>query len=129
MQTNLYQTNHKKLLLCRMAWMINLLTLAIWLFSILDTRNFVRRKDWVGLSWEMLLLISLVTISTLSILLGYKRECVGGGVLIFWGFALMVLAFKTSGPGQFEIMMISAVSFLISGPMLMGCEWIQKLAP
>ena len=48
MQTNRYKTNHIKPLLCGMAWIINLLTLAVWLFSMFDAWDFVGR---MGCEW------------------------------------------------------------------------------
>jgi hypothetical protein len=80
------------------------------------------------LSWEHVLLVGLVTASVLSVIIAWRRESIGGIVMILWGLAFASIAYVTSRPLQAFSILVSGVPFLIAGSLFLASWWSRKAA-
>ena len=74
----------------------------------------------------MALLAGLVIASVLSVLIAWRRENVGGFIMILWGFVFSSIAYMTSRPQQVFSMLVSGVPFLIAGLLFLASSWSRR---
>jgi hypothetical protein len=111
------------------ALLISSLTAAFWLLILVDILLCELVVGCVSVSWDMALLLFLVVASTASVVIAWRRESIGGPVLIFWGITFTAIAYATSRPQQVFSMLVTGVPFLIAGLLFMARWWSQKAVP
>ena len=114
-----------------MLWMargISTLAAAFWLLILLDILACDALVGFICLNWEMALLAGLVIASVLSVLIAWRRENVGGFIMILWGFVFSSIAYMTSRPQQVFSMLVSGVPFLIAGLLFLASWWLSPRA-
>jgi len=69
-----------------------------------------------------------VVASVLSVTIAWRRENIGGLVLIIWGLAFAIIAHITSRPDQVFSMLVSGFPFVIAGLLLLTSERMLRKA-
>jgi hypothetical protein len=106
---------------------ISTLAAAFWLLILLDILACDALVGFVCLNWEMAILAGLVAASVLSVVIAWRREGIGGLVMILWGLAFSIIACVTSHPQQTLSMLVTGVPFLIAGLLFLASWWSRKV--
>jgi hypothetical protein len=101
---------------------VSTVAVSLWLLIFLDILACDALVGFICLDWEMFLLAGIVTFSFLSVILAWRREGMGGMVMILWGLVFSGIAYVTSRPHQVYSMLMSGVPFLIAG-LLFLVSW------
>jgi len=106
---------------------ISSLTAAFWLLILIDILLCDLVVGCVSVTWDMGLLLFLVIASIASVAIAWRRENIGGPVLIIWGLAFATIAYVTSRPHQAFSMLVTGVPFLIAGLLFMASWWSARV--
>ena len=99
---------------------ISTLAAVFWLLILLDIIACDVLVGFVCMNWEIAILVTLVIFSSLSVIIAWHRERIGGIVMIIWGLIFSVIAIATStGQRAFSIM-VSGVPFIIAGILFLA---------
>lgn len=107
---------------------ISTLAAAFWLLILLDILACDVLVGFICLNWEMALLAGMVVASVISVIIAWRREGVGGLVMILWGLIFCAIAYITSRPQQVFSMLVSGVPFLIAGLLFLTSWWSRRSA-
>jgi hypothetical protein len=105
---------------------ISTLAALFWLLILLDIIACDVLVGFVCLNWEMAFLTGIVVASLLSVIIAWRREGIGGLVMILWGVIFTAIAYLTSRPQQVLSMLVSGVPFLISGLLFLTSWWLSR---
>ena len=94
---------------------ISMLAAVFWLLILLDIIACDVLVGFVCMNWEIALLVSLVVFSSLSVIIAWHRERIGGIVMIIWGLVFSVIAIVTSTSQRAFSIMVSGVPFIVAG--------------
>jgi hypothetical protein len=104
---------------------ISTLSALFWLLILLDIIACDVLVGFVCLNWEMAILAGLAAASLLCVIIAWRRERIGGVVMILWGLMFTAFAYLTSRPQQALSMLVSGVPFLISGLLFLTSWWLS----
>jgi hypothetical protein len=104
---------------------ISTLAAAFWLLILLDILACDALVGFICVNREMAFLAGFVIASVLSVLIAWRREYIGGFVMILWGLAFAAIAYVTSRPQQVFSMLVSGVPFLLSGSLFLVSGWLS----
>jgi hypothetical protein len=96
------------------------LAAAFWLLILLDIVVCDAVGGFICINWEMALLVFIVAASMLCVTIAWRKEGLGGLILLLWGIIFTVFAGITSGSYRIPSMLVSGVPFLIAGLLLLG---------
>ena len=99
-----------------------------WLLILLDIIACDALVGFVCIEWEMVLLISLVTLSILSVVVAWRTERIGGIIMIVWGIVFAAIAGITSRPYATFSMFVTGIPFIIAGGLFFACGWLGRSA-
>ena len=98
---------------------ISTLAAVFWLLILLDILACDALAGFICINWETALLLGLATFSLLSVIIAWRRESIGGSVMILWGLAFAAIAYMTSQPQALISMLVSGGPFLIAGSLFL----------
>jgi hypothetical protein len=110
-------------------WMargVSTLAAAFWLLILLDILACDALVGFIRVNWEMALLVVFVAASVLSVIIAWRKEGVGGLVMLLWGIIFTVFAAIDSRNYWVISMLVSGVPFLIAG-LLFLASWRLSL--
>lgn len=112
-------------------WMargISTLAAAVWLLIMLDILACDLLVGFVCLNWETMLLVVMAVASVLSVIIAWRREGIGGCVMLLWGFIFITIAYITSRPQHVYSMLVTGVPFIFAGTLFLASWWLGKRA-
>lgn len=107
---------------------ISTLAAGFWLLILLDILACDAFVGFICVNWEMALLLGLATFSLLSVIIAWRRESIGGLVMVLWGLIFAAIAYLTSRPQQAISILVSGVPFLIAGSLFLASWWLRQPA-
>lgn len=102
---------------------ISTLAATFWLLILLDIVACDALVGFACVNWEMVLLILFVTVSVFSVILAWRKEGIGGFLMLVWGIIFTLIAAIDSGSYQAISMLVSGVPFIVSG-LLFLISWL-----
>ena len=105
------------------ALIISSLTAVFWFLILIDILFCDLIVGCKSLTWDLALLLFLVTASIASVTIAWRWEGLGGGVLVIWGLFFTAIAYVTSQPDEVFSMLVTGVPFLIAGLLLLASWW------
>lgn len=104
---------------------ISALATAFWLLVLLDIIACDAFVGFICLDWETILLFGLVVASALSVFIAWKKEKIGGFIMILWGLAFSAIGIVTSYGSHLALSILaSGVPFLIAGILFLASGWL-----
>ena len=107
---------------------ISLLATAIWFLIMLDIILCEFVVGCITITWETAFLVFLVVASALSVIFAWRREGIGGLVMILWGLMFSIIAYITSRPYQIVSILATGVPFIIAGSLFLASWWRSRSA-
>lgn len=99
---------------------ISTLAAVFWLLILLDIIACDVLVGFVCVNWEIALLLTLVIFSSLSVVIAWRRERIGGIVMIIWGFVFSFIAIVTSTSQRAFSIIVSGVPFIVAGILFLA---------
>ncbi len=115
-----------QLTICWLPRAISTLAAAFWLLILLDIVACDTLVGFVCVNWEIAMLLGLVVISLLCVLISWRREGVGGLLMLLWGIAFSAIAFVTSPTRRAYSIMVSGMPFLVAGILFLVSWWLSQ---
>jgi hypothetical protein len=80
----------------------------------------VEREPWTS---ESIWMVFLITALALAVLLAWRREKLGGALLVVCAVAFSLFAYFTAGRNKGYAMLVSGGPFLLSGALFLAAWW------
>lgn len=111
----------------RIACLIGSLAGACWLLSL--AASFIGEVISNTFTWniEGLMLGALVIASASGVLIAWRREGIGGAILVICGLALSVFAYFSAGHKKLFAILVSGVPFFVTGVLFLLSWWMLEL--
>lgn len=107
---------------------ISSIAAAIWLLILLVTLLCDLIVGCITITWEAGFLVFLVAVSVISVVLAWRREVVGGLVMLIWGCVFSIIAYITSRPYQLLSIFVSGIPFILAGSLFLVSSWRSRSA-
>jgi hypothetical protein len=110
----------------RIARLIASLAAVFWVFSL--TASFIGEVISDSFTWspEGAILGGLMIVSVFGVLIAWRRERIGGVILVLCGLALCVFAYVTAGHNKAFAILVSGVPFFVPGVLFLLSWWMSR---
>jgi hypothetical protein len=99
-----------------------------WSLILLDIIACDALAGFVCIEWEMVIFVSMVTLTILSVVIAWRVELIGGIIMIVWGMAYAAIAGITSRPYAAFSMLVTGVPFIVAGSLFFASGWLGRSA-
>lgn len=110
------------------ARIISLLAAATWLLIMLVNVMCEMVVGCITITWETGMLVFLAVVSVLITVFAWRRERLGGFVMLLWGLAFAIIAYATSSPYQIVSALVSGGPFILAGGLFLASWWSSQQA-
>jgi hypothetical protein len=104
---------------------ISTLAAVFWLLILLDIIACDMLVGFVCVNWEMALLLGVALFSILSVVIAWRKEGMGGIVMLVWGLVFSAIAIITSTSQRVYSVCVSGLPFIVAGIMFLMSDWWQ----
>ncbi len=101
------------------------LAAALWLLILLDILACDALVGFICVNWEMAFLAGIVVFSVSLVWLTWRRESLGGSLMILWGVIFSAIAYTSSRKYLTLSLVLTGVPFIISGCLFMFGGWLS----
>lgn len=124
-------TNTSNTLQLSLRWIARVISTCFalfWLFVWLDIVACDVLFGMICIDWEMALLAFFAVASVFSVILAWRKEGIGGSVMLLWGIGFTLFAALNAETNPAISMLISGVPFFIAGIFFLT-SWTLSRSP